>query len=328
MHSKLLIILLLTGSYPVLSDASTKKPLDNPVSLESFNKIWVNKCKDIGERSIDANINVTGQPQKLLHGHAFIVSDHFIDRSYKCYRTAFLHRVIISGSITKPQLTFVTGSIFDQGMYALYDYISSDLSIDVELYETTYGSEKSYHIVYTKNKKKYAIEATPESVYSKLPSTSGYHIRILMVLEPIASNTFQRNVISDEAVGKLSNYPNGCKYIFSGDKVVIHYPMVGSKVGINIGNFVERKLKFTAISDSTKDNLIKLVDNLGKSFNSFNGSIEGDFYGPDLDVKWLKSWINGKGHLTQENKKKIILSNKKRLYIWLTRYIKKKPLCF
>jgi hypothetical protein len=308
----------------IFSNTSSGANIDNPVSLESFNNIWIINCKDTGERSIDAHINIVDASPKLLHGYNFVVSDHFTDRSYKCYRMSSLRRVIISGSIYQPQLTYVKNHLTVNDIYALYDYISSDLSIDVQFYDTSYDPQViSKHVIYIKNKKKYAIESTHNVDFHKFES----YVRILMMLEPKSSNTFHRNVLSEE-VGKASYYPNGSTYIFSGDKVTILGRKIGSEIDKTIGNFVERKLKFTATSDNTKDNLIKLVDSLGKSFNSFNGFIEGDFYNSNLDVKWLQSWINGNGYLTQENKKKILLSNKKRLYTWLSRYIKKHHYAF
>jgi len=153
------------------------------------------------------------------------------------------------------------------------------------------------------------------------------YVRILMMLKPSSSNTFHRNNISGE-VGKASYYPNDSMYIFSDKILTIIPPKRGLVVHTVKGNFIEQKLKFTATSDNTKDNLIKLVDRLGENFNAFNGFIEGDFYNSNLDVKWLKSWIHGKGYLIQENKKKIFLSNEKRLYIWLSRYIKKHRYAF
>jgi len=86
-------------------------------------------------------------------------------------------------------------------------------------------------------------------------------------------------------------------------------------------NNLSAQLVFIPRSKHQDKNIHELADTLSKSFNEFLGMPATEY--SYLGNKWLMNWINQSGYLTTEQGKKIKISNRKRLYTWLTRYLSK-----
>ena len=342
-----LLGLFLFSLFPIQGFAG-KLPLVNILDKKAFNQLWDKECRDTGERplepylvspaSLTPKYSSESKRRALFtdffsHGQVVIVSDNFYRRGIKCYRRYNLKRIIVKKGKNYP-LLFASRprSLYNHNISSIYaDFLSSYL--DRELYVTQYWSslEESrddreiYYTFFHSNKNLLGFEYDGTTRSLSILNFLDLGKNILSKITIDFTGEYPRSFRSYFPDGTLYKFTekglmikraNEKQFYFSGKSYKAHQ--------FSPKNGFKRQIKFIPSSLSNKKNINDLSEILGKNWNYFLGLHASDNKYHVQNKKWLLNWINEKGYLTQENGKKVFLPNRKRLKIWLTRYLKKR----
>ena len=345
------VIFFISFATSALVHAEAKQQLLKVMDQTSFNKLWDQSCRDIGERPLLPYLLPPAETKKqgippvtfLKTGVLFLVSDNFYKLGLKCYRDQSLKRVIIQkGSyfptiIAPPIISKLPPdrSIYSLAVDAYRDFLISD--IQHKVYATMYLTRMKYTPT---------DEQVPfiflfflnNGVMNVLKHDFNADISIYE-LSMIKKDTYIGKLISPRSDMEDIFFPDNLQFKFTpkglmtkmqGEKKFYFSDYINNKpFAISPPNDLGAQILFIPISNNQEKNIAVLVQVLSKNFNRFldlyatNKLSDPDASSLRARKKWLLNWINQSGYLTTESGKKVKMKNIKRLEIWIRRYLSK-----
>ena len=285
---------------------------------KQFDQLWKERCLDTGERVLEMYLPTSsrswGAYENYLNFHSAIVSDHYVDKGYQCYRNGGLSRSIIEWKDGLPFVLSVSPYI---EMDDVFDFVSASPTIDAKSYVDYAMSTADPPI---------PAQTIMLLLYQNHGIWRGIHDARgtkPFILDKKDTNTFVRRDISP--FEGIYDYPNtnGFGYDFSGKYLRIYSVRKDQilktsdntwSVSIYNGELrptaLDKKFLITIPAKLKKSSqrLKFITTELGKNIQSLHG-------------RENKNWINDQGYLTLENGKKQKTSNHRRLEVWLKRYL-------
>lgn len=344
------VIFLISLTTSALVHAEAKQQLLKVMDQVSFNKLWDQSCRDIGERPLLPYLLPPAETKNKENppitatktGGFFIVNDSFYELGLKCYRNYRLQRIIIQKGSYFPIITAppdiakrpTHSSIPRLAVKAYKDFLSSD--IHHKIYATKV-------LTRMRNIPEEEIPVTflffrSKATMDVLKYADDLNI-FIYELYKISNNTYESKLISPENKAGDIRLPGNLQFKFTpkglmtktkDEKKFYFSDYINNKpFAISPPNDLGAQILFIPVSNNQEKNIADLVQVLSKNFNRFldlyatNKLSDPDASSLRARKKWLLNWINQSGYLTTESGKKVKMKNIKRLEIWIRRYLSK-----
>ena len=346
------VIFLISLTTSALVHAEAKQQLLKVMDQVSFNKLWDQSCRDIGERPLLPYLLPPAETKNKENppitatktGGFFIVNDSFYELGLKCYRNYRLQRIIIQKShyfpiiIAPPKISELPSdpSIYELATDAYRDFLATDnhrkvyatnvltrmrytpveeqALVSFIFFINNRGIMKAFKYDYNTGIFLYKLSKISESTYSSKLISTGNHSDDLYL---------QGNL-------QFKFTPKGLMTKTKDEKKFYFSDYINNKpFAISPPNDLGAQILFIPTSNNQEKNIADLVQVLSKNFNRFldlyatNKLSDPDASSLRARKKWLLNWINQSGYLTTESGKKVKMKNIKRLEIWIRRYLSK-----